>query len=87
MIVDAILNVCHAMIHWILGGILSQPDVTVGTGFLAAAARSYVYVNALGNLAPSVQIFLGLSVIVVIETSILGYKALSFIWKKIPGFS
>ena len=87
MISDAILNLVHAIVHWVLRGILAQPDVNFGIGFVEAFAHLKILIAALNSLFPSATLFLCLSVIVVIEVAIMGFKATMFLLKKIPGIN
>lgn len=85
MIFDRILDVVHDMVRWLLGGILNQPDVTASSGFGNSASHIMAYIAAWPQLLPTEKIFLGLSLVVVVETAVLGFVAVKFIYKKIPG--
>jgi len=85
MIYDRILEVIHSSVKWLLGGILAQPDVTQSSGFSTAVSHLLSYVAAFNAILPTGTIFLGLSFIVVAEVSILGFQAIKFLYKKIPG--
>jgi len=87
MISDIILNFIYAVIHWLLSGILSQADVSVGSGFVQAILSLMSVISALNALIPTGYVFLADSFILVVETAVMGYKAVMFVVKKIPGLN
>jgi hypothetical protein len=87
MITTILLNILYACLSFLLIPITSLPDVVLSANLPNAVSTANNYLSSLDSFVPIGTLILLLSTMLGIEISILSYKLVMWVIKKIPTIS
>jgi hypothetical protein len=87
MITSALLTLFYGLIYALLSPLRALPDVSINTDIGSAIASASGYLSSIDFILPVATIVAVVGLFLTIEGSILVYKGINWLIRKIPGIN